>query len=132
MDSTRAGRITGGLEHRQSRVEWLTAMEQLALPICSKCRVAYLAGEYHNCSEPARAGKPLSPTSVKLGSAFSRGRLHFIADACVQSIRVDAHCWVVGLAWGVPVGGLGAVVAARRRLVTWRPVDAVGGQRAEG
>ena len=53
------------------------------MPICSKCKVAFLDGDYHDCGEPVRVGAPLSATSTLVGAlsgAICGGLLLFRSD----------------------------------------------------
>jgi hypothetical protein len=84
------------------------------LPICSKCKVAYLDGEYHDCSEPARVGEPLSATST-LAGAFSGAICgSFLLFLSCIVFELTYYCWLFGLCLGVPLGAaVGAVVGGR-------------------
>ena len=84
------------------------------MPICSKCNAAYVDGEGHDCSEPARVGEPVSATST-LAAAFS-GAIggSLLPFFSCKVFELAYYCWPFGLWLGIPLGAaVGAVAAGR-------------------
>lgn len=84
------------------------------MAICSKCNAAYVDGEGHDCSEPARVGEPVSATST-LAAAFSGaiGGSLLLFFSC-KVFELAYYCWPFGLWLGIPLGAaVGAVLAGR-------------------
>ena len=79
------------------------------MPICSKCKVAYLDGEYHDCSEPARVAT--STLAGAFSGAIGGSLLLFLS---CKVFELAYYCWPFGLCLGVPLGAaVGAVVGGR-------------------
>ena len=95
------------------------------MPICSKCKVAYLDGEYHNCSEPAPSGKPLSSTSITLAAAFSSavGAALLLFFACM-AFELMHYCWVFGLFLGVPLSPAQGAATSTAQAAAVEPIVA--------
>lgn len=82
------------------------------MPICSKCNAAYVDGEGHDCSEPARVGELVSGTSRLAAAFFGAIAGTLLLFFSCKVFEFAYYCWPFGLWLGIPLGAaVGAVLA---------------------